>query len=292
MRPNVLKQRFARKAFSTGGWCSIGNSYAAEVMGNSGFDAVVVDLQHGMIFLDQAVAMLQAISATPAMPMARVSQNQFFEINKLLDAGAWGLICPMIDDVHEAKAFVDACRYPPVGSRSYGPVRGLLYGGPDYFEHANETILTFGMIETPKGMANLDAIAAVDGLDGLFVGPADLSLALGLPPVPVWREGPLADALQKILASAKRHGKATGIYCTGPEFADDMRRLGFDFAILSNDAVVLRQTLQGWNQRLRTAAAQDGVGADPDKPADTGAAGGSASRSGSTPAAGAGSSVY
>ena len=267
MRPNLLKQRFARKTCATGGWCAIPSSFSAEVLGHSGFDAVVVDLQHGMMFFDQAVGMLQAISATPARPMVRVSQNHFFEVNKLLDAGAYGVICPMIDDADDARAFVDACRYPPAGSRSYGPVRGLLYGGPDYFEHANDEILTFGMIETPKGLANLDAIAAVAGLDALFVGPADLSLALGLPPVPAWRDGPLAEALDRILESARRHGKATGIFCTGPEFAADMRARGFDFVVLSNDAAVLRSTMQAWNRQVKGDPAGAPGGPSPGGPA-------------------------
>ena len=148
-------------------------------MGHGGYDTVVVDLQHGMLYLEQAMAMLAALSSTPAMPMVRVSENQFFEVNKLLDAGAYGVICPMIDDVEAARRFVGACRYQPLGTRSYGPTRGFLYGGPDYFSGANDEILTLGMIETPQGLDNVDAIAAVEGLDGLFIGPADLSIALG-----------------------------------------------------------------------------------------------------------------
>ena len=172
MRPNAIKELFKQKKTAYAGWASIGNPYSAEVLGHSGFDTVVVDLQHGMIYLDQAMAMLAAISATPAMPMVRVSENQFFEANKLLDAGAYGVICPMIDDAESAKRFVSACRYAPMGRRSYGPTRGLLYGGTDYFADANSEILTLGMIETPEGMANLDEIAAVPGLDGLFTTTA------------------------------------------------------------------------------------------------------------------------
>jgi 4-hydroxy-2-oxoheptanedioate aldolase len=108
------------------GWCGIGNSYAAELMGHGGFDGVVIDLQHGQVYLDQAVPMLQALSATPATPLARASENNFFEINKLLDSGAYGVIVPMIDTVEDARRVVDAVRYPPLGRRSYGPARGLL----------------------------------------------------------------------------------------------------------------------------------------------------------------------
>ena len=263
MRPNVLKQLFAQKTGAIGGWCSIGSPYSAEVLGHCGFDAVVVDLQHGMIFIDQAYAMLQALSSTPSMPMVRVSENQFFEINKLLDAGAYGVICPMVDDAADAKRFVSACRYPPQGTRSFGPVRGLLYGGADYFAGANDTILKLGMIETPRGLANVDAIADVDGLDGLFVGPADLSLALGVAPMPDWRKGPLPGALDTILDSARRHGKMAGIYCTSLAFAQDMKTLGFDYVNLSNDAAILRGTAQEWVGAMKRAGSAGPGPGDP-----------------------------
>jgi len=246
MRSNILKQKFRSKEVALGAWCSIGSPYSAELLGHGGFDTVVVDLQHGMLYLEQAMAMLAALSATPAMPMVRVSDNQFFEVNKLLDAGAYGVICPMIDGVEDARRFVSACRYPPLGKRSYGPTRGFLYGGPDYFSGANNEILTLAMIETPQGLRDVDQIAAVDGIDGLFVGPSDLSLALGLEPGVDWRSGPLADAIDRILASARRHGKMTGIFCTTVPFAIDMKNKGFDYINLGNDASFLRTSAQAW----------------------------------------------
>ena len=115
-----------------------------------GFDSVTVDLQHGMIGFDAAVAMLQAIASTPAVPLARVSRNEPALVMQLLDAGAYGIICPMISTVAEAELFVSACRYPPRGQRSFGPARGLLYGGPDYFDHADGEILTLAMLETAE----------------------------------------------------------------------------------------------------------------------------------------------
>ena len=251
MRPNAVKQLFRQRKPALTAWCSVGNPYSAETLGHAGFDAVVVDLQHGMIFLEQAMPMLAAISSTPAMPLVRISENQFFEANKMLDAGAYGIICPMIDDVASAERFVSACRYPPRGRRSFGPTRGLLYGGPDYFDHANEEILTLGMIETPQGLANLDAIAAVEGLDGLFVGPSDLSLALGLPPAPDWTRDPLAGAIDKILAAARKHGKMAGIFCGSIEFAKAMQEKGFDLINISNDAMMLRTTGAGFVKALR-----------------------------------------
>jgi 4-hydroxy-2-oxoheptanedioate aldolase len=251
MRPNRLRELHAAGQTALGGWMSINSPYAAELMGHAGFDAVVVDLQHGPLYLDAAVPMLQALSATPAVPMARCSANQFSEINKLLDAGAYGIVCPMIDTADDARAFVEACRYPPRGRRSYGPTRGFLYGGPDYFGHADDTVIAYGMIETPLGLRHLDAICAVEGLDGVFVGPSDLSLALGVAPLPKWRDAPLADALAKILRAARAAGKMAGIFCVSREFAADMKALGYDFVVLSNDAAMLRSSAEQWVQALR-----------------------------------------
>jgi 4-hydroxy-2-oxoheptanedioate aldolase len=251
MRKNAVKALMASGRTALVGWSSIGNGYAAELMGHAGFDAVVVDMQHGQVYLDQAIPMLQALSSTPATPLARVSQNNFFEINKILDSGAYGVIVPMIDTADDAARVVDAVRYPPMGRRSYGPARGLLYGGADYHAHADDEMLAFAMIETPRGLADVDAIAAVPGIDGLFVGPADLSLALGVPPSPKWRDEPLRGAIARILASARAHGKFAGIFCTGPEMGIEMRELGFDMVVPANDATLLRGAAQSWCDRIR-----------------------------------------
>lgn len=244
MRPNRLQQLFAENRTAIGGWCAIANAFSAEVMSHCGYDTVIVDLQHGTQYLDAAVPMLQAISTTDAVPMARCSANNFFEINKLLDAGAYGIICPMIDTADDARAFVSACRYPPTGTRSFGPTRGFLYGGPDYHLRANDTILTWAMIETPQGLANLDEICAVEGLDGVFVGPSDLSLALGVSPLPNWNAPPLSDALARILSAAHRAGRKAGIFCISTAFGADMKKAGFDFVVHSNDAGILREAAQ------------------------------------------------
>ena len=162
MRPNRLRELFAQKKPAVVAWMSFASSYAAEVIGHSGVDAVTLDLQHGPIYLDAALPMLQAISATPAMPMVRCSGNNFAEIGKLLDAGAYSVICPLIEDAEDARRFVAACRYPPHGTRSHGPTRGLLYGGPDYWFKANETIVTWGMIETPQSLKNINGLKTLE----------------------------------------------------------------------------------------------------------------------------------
>jgi 4-hydroxy-2-oxoheptanedioate aldolase len=240
LRSNQIIDRVKSGQPALGGWMAINSPYAAELMGHSGFDTVVVDLQHGPFFLDAAVPMLQALSATPAMPMARCSANNFFEINKLLDAGAYSIICPMIDTAEDAARFVGACRYPPMGTRSYGPTRGFLYGGADYFEHANSTILTWGMVETPQALQELDAIAATPGLDGIFIGPADLSLALGVAPPPQHSIEPLAGALARIIDRTHAAGKLVGCFCTTEKMSIDLKKMGADFLTIGMDSVLLR----------------------------------------------------
>ena len=207
MRPNTVKQKIADGGCVLNGWLSSPNSYGAEVVGHSGFDSVTVDMQHGMIGFDAAMPMLQALSATPAMPIVRVPSLNGPQIMQALDAGAYGIICPMISTEDDARAFVSACRYPPHGERSFGPTRGLLYGGADYFAKANDTILTLAMIETQQGLDNLDAILAVEGLDGVFIGPNDLCLALGLAPSSEPADPKGRDTIDAISKSVKRTEK-------------------------------------------------------------------------------------
>ena len=183
MRPNRLRDVLASGATASPAGCRPTAAYLAEVQSYCGYDAVTVDLQHGMFGLDRAVTLLQAVSAGPATPLARCPSHDPATIGKLLDAGAYGIICPAIDDAAQAAAFVRACRYPPAGTRSFGPSRGLLYGGPDYLAHADETILTLAMVESVESLANLEAILETPGLDGVYVGPNDLALSLGEAPV-------------------------------------------------------------------------------------------------------------
>src|SRR5438477_1274549 len=169
MRKNELRNRLAGGGTVLNGWLSLANSYSAEIMAHQGFDSVTIDLQHGAVDYPAAVGMLQAISTTAAVPMVRVPWNEPILTAKLLDAGAYGVICPMINSKAQAEAFVEACRYPPRGSRSFGPNRAVLYGGADYWRHANEEILLFAMVETLEALADLEGITSVDGLDGVYV---------------------------------------------------------------------------------------------------------------------------
>jgi 4-hydroxy-2-oxoheptanedioate aldolase len=152
MRINTVRTRLEASQIVVNGWLSIASAYAAEGVGHSGVHAVTVDLQHGMMGFSDALAMMQALSATPATPLVRVPDLNPAQIMHLLDAGAYGIICPMISTPEQTKTLVAACRYPPHGNRSYGPSRGLLYGGPDYVAHADDTVMAIPMIETAEAV--------------------------------------------------------------------------------------------------------------------------------------------
>lgn len=239
MRENRLRTLFAQNKLALSGWVSMGNSLLAEVVANTGYDAVTVDLQHGLFSAESAVPMLQAISTTDAVPLVRCSENSLGEINKLLDAGAYGVICPLVNTAADAERFVRACHYSPRGGRSYGPARGFMYGGADYFAQANRTILTLAMIETNEGQANAEAILAVPDLDGIFIGPADLAIEMGLAPDDY--ENPrLNEAIRALVALAKQQGKYVGIFAGTMDMAQRMKQFGMDLVVPGTDIQQLK----------------------------------------------------
>ena len=209
MIPNRLKSLWAEGKPTINGWCSIGNPFTAEIMAAQGFDSVTIDMQHGALDYSALLPMFQAMRASGATLMARVPWLEPGIIMKALDAGAYGIICPMVNSAEEAARFVSYLRYPPLGQRSFGPTRVSFAAGANYAGEANDNILGFAMIETAEGMANLDAIAATPGLDGIYVGPADLTLSLHqgrLPPGFDREEPEMIAALQTIVAACKKNG--------------------------------------------------------------------------------------
>ena len=243
MKNNRLIEMFSARQPAVAGWMSLDSAYAAELVGSSGFDAVVVDCQHGMAGHAQMLAMLQALTHTPAVAMVRVSQNNLAEINRALDAGAYGIICPLVNSVEEARAFGRACRYPMdgiEGDRSFGPARGLLVRGADYPQHANAQMLALAMIETQAGLQAVEAIAAVAQIDGLFVGPSDLGIALGLGPGAAHTHPLLAAAIARIQQACHAAGKVAGIWCGSAEMAHAMLAQGMQLVVPGHDAQWLK----------------------------------------------------
>ena len=236
MRANTLRQIWARGEAVVNGWLSIPSAFSAEVMAHQGFDSLTVDMQHGVIDYQDAVTMLQAIATTPVMPLARVPWNDPARLMKILDAGAYGVICPMINTREEAEALVAACKYPPRGHRSWGPVRASLYAGADYGDHANEDLIVMPMIETAEALKNLDAILTVPGVDAVYVGPTDLSLALGCKPRLDQTDPPVVEAQQRIVEACKRHGVVAGIHNSTAAYALTMVAIGYQFVTLASDS--------------------------------------------------------
>ncbi len=236
MRENRLKRLWQQGQPALGGWLTVPSSFSAEVFAHAGFDWVNIDMQHGVIDYQCAVTMLQAISTTPAVPLLRVPWNEPGIIMKSLDAGAYGVIVPLVNSRAESEAAVAACRYPPRGIRSYGPVRAVYYGGRDYFTRADQEVACVVMVETRQALDDLDGILGVPGVDAAYIGPADLSLSLGLSPAtdhddPVWTE-----ALQRFLDACRRHNVAPGFHAGGPAVARKRIEQGFLMIELSDDA--------------------------------------------------------
>jgi 4-hydroxy-2-oxoheptanedioate aldolase len=239
MRKNKLRQIVKDGGRIINGWCAIPNSYSAEVYSHCGWDSVTIDLQHGPVDFQSAVPMLQAISTTDAVPMCRVPWNDAAIIMKLLDAGAYGLICPMINTKAEAEQFVSYGRYPPIGTRSMGPNRAVQYAGADYWQGANDEVLLFAMIETQAGLDNLEEILSVKGLDGVYVGPSDLSMAMGKPPTLDPSDQGVIDAIARIASVTRSKGMIAGVHTDGPATAKKRFDQGYQLTTLMNDARVL-----------------------------------------------------
>ena len=206
MRPNRLRQIWAEGKPGINARCNIPGAYLAEAVASQGWDAVTIDTQHGLTGYAEMVAMLQAVTASGVTPLVRVSWNAPGEIMKALDAGAYGIICPMISNRAECEAFIKAARYPPLGQRSFGPIRAALVAGAGYAEESNSEILTFAMIETAEGLAKAAEITATPGLDGIYIGPSDLSLSLGGKPNQDSQEPQILAAFETILAACRRAG--------------------------------------------------------------------------------------
>lgn len=239
MRENRLRTLWANDQAAINGWLAIANSFSAETMAHQGWDTLTIDLQHGVVDYPAMVGMLQAISTTATVPIVRVPWLEPGILMKTLDAGAYGVICPMVNTREEAQRFVAYTSYAPKGTRSFGPVRALLYGGADYPTHANDTIVRFAMIETAQALDNLDAILSVEGLDAIYIGPSDLSLALGCKPTFDDVEPKVAQAIDHILARAQAHGVKAGIHNGRPDVARARIAKGFRFVTVGSDARLL-----------------------------------------------------
>lgn len=237
---NPLRTAWSEGRTAFGLWMTVPGSIGAEILAGTGVDYVCVDQQHGVIDYDSMVPMFQAIRAEGAAPITRVLSNDPFLIMKALDAGAWGVIVPLINNAEKAARAVSACRYPPRGTRSYGPVRAAGVIGSRDPEELGSEVLCLVMVETREGLERVEEISATSGLDGIYIGPSDLALSLGLPPTLDVTESAHVEAVNRIREACHRNGIAAGIHAASGEWARKHAEAGFDMVTVATDAALLK----------------------------------------------------
>lgn len=222
-----------------GAWCAIPNSLTVELLASAGYDYVCLDLQHGLIGFSDLLPMIQAAQGRGVAPMVRVPENEPAIVSKALDAGAAGIVVPLVETAEEAARAVAACRFPPVGTRSWGPLRaGLVAGTQD--RGVLDQVACVCMIETQKGLDNAVEIAATPGLTGLYIGPSDLALALGLPPGPEQSDERHLAATEAVRRACDAAGVVAGMHNLCGAAARRRRERGFRMLTVVLDAALLR----------------------------------------------------
>jgi 4-hydroxy-2-oxoheptanedioate aldolase len=236
---NPLREAWAEGRTAFGLWSAIPSSFSAELVAGTDVDYVCVDQQHGVVDFASMVPMLQAIEAAGATPITRVLSNDPFRIMKALDAGAWGVIVPLVNGAEEAARAVAACRYPPHGIRSYGPIRAASVIGSRNPEDLAGEVLCLVMVETREALENVGEIAATPRVDGIYIGPADLAISLGIPPTMDITGDAHIEAVRRIRDACHEHGIAAGIQAASGESAKKHAEAGFDMVTVATDAALL-----------------------------------------------------
>lgn len=255
-----LRDIWRRDDVTLGGWLAVPSVVTAEATARAGFDFVCIDTQHGAIEYSDAVGMIQAILLGGSRPIVRVPWNEPGIIGKMLDAGAQGIIVPMVNSVAEAEAAVRSCRYFPNGSRSYGPGMAAPRVDGSYPDWADQHVAVIPMIETTQAVDDIDNILAVEGIDAIYVGPADLSITLGLKPGNNDDESSFTEALDAIVAGCRKAGVVAGIHATGP-LTRKRLETGFTMVTVTSDIVAMRLGLAS-ELKAATQSGSDGSGGE------------------------------
>jgi 4-hydroxy-2-oxoheptanedioate aldolase len=240
MATNPIREIWAGNRPAFGLWSVMPGTIGAEILAKAGADYVCVDQQHGVIDYGSMAPMFQVIRAGGAAPITRVLSNDPFLIMKALDAGSWAVIVPLVNSAEDAARAVSACRYPPQGIRSFGPVLAAGVIGSRDPEELGGEVLCLVMVETREALERVDDIAATPGLDGIYIGPSDLALSLGLPPTLEIMEGEHEAAVRRIREACHQHGIAAGIHAPSGEWARRHAQAGFDLITVASDAPLLR----------------------------------------------------
>jgi 4-hydroxy-2-oxoheptanedioate aldolase len=262
MRTNPVKQKLRRGEPSFGTWLSLGDLYATRVLARLGFDWLTLDIEHSAIDWSQATTIFAAVADAGCVPLARVPEGSHHYIKRVLDAGAWGIVVPMVDTVEQARVAVAAAYYPPTGNRSVGGgMHSMNFAATagDYYNQANDNILVVLQTESPRGVENAEAIYSLPGVDAIFIGPNDLRFQMRAP------DGtfPSADAhegmIQRVIAAGKKVKCPTGIHAMDPKSALERAAQGMQFIAVGSDLRMMTQMAQETMQALRPAAEKKDV---------------------------------
>jgi 4-hydroxy-2-oxoheptanedioate aldolase len=250
---NSIRERWNSGVPTINGWLTMPATLPAEIMARAGFDSLTIDMQHGAISYADALAILTALTATEVTPLVRVPNSDPTFITRVLDIGALGVICPMISSADEARSFAAGARYYPVGNRSSGPLRANMIYGADYFKRVNDAVLVLGMVETPGAIANLDRILEIETMDGIYVGPNDLGIAMGMAAGTDREEPEFIRALEDIAERTNRHGKIPGLHTNSSKYALRGISMGFGFVTVCADAGLIREGAAASVREVRAA---------------------------------------
>jgi 4-hydroxy-2-oxoheptanedioate aldolase len=262
---NRLKARLDAGGIAINGWSLLPSTYAAEFLAQGGWDSITFDMQHGLHDYSSAVACIQACQAYPVTPMVRVPWSEPGILGKVLDAGVWGVIVPMINTPDDARSLVKACYYPPKGMRSNGPIRATRYGtAAPYQSIANGEVMVLPQIETREAVANAEAILDVDGISGIYVGPSDLGLSYGLAPTLDREEPEILETYRRLLTLTRSRGKIAGIQNMSPAYGARMAELGFQLITVGSDGAFMGR---GAHEAAAAARRAIGPAASPIAPA-------------------------
>lgn len=261
MRSNPIKKKLRAGHPSFGTWLSLGDLYAARVLASMGFDWLTLDMEHQPIDWSTAAAIFGAIADAGCAPLARVPEGNHFLIKRALDAGAWGIVAPMVDTVEQAKEIIAATKYPPVGNRSLGGgLHALNFAATagDYFKQANDEILVVLQTESPTGVANAEAIYSLPGVDAIFVGPVDLRANLRKPNGTEASDAEFEATLDRIIAAGKKTGTPTGMHVMNPEAALKRSAQGMQFLAVASELRMMTAKAEEFLKALKPdAAAKD-----------------------------------
>lgn len=253
MRKNPIKQTLREGRPSFGTWLSLGDLYATRVIARLGFEWLTLDLEHSAIDWSQAAAIFAAVADAGCVPLARVPQGSHDYIKRVLDAGAWGIVVPMVNTVEQARTAIAAAKYPPVGNRSLGGGQHNMNFGTtpgEYFKRANDEIVVILQTESPQGIANADEIYALPGVDAIFVGPVDLRANMRGPDGTEATDAEFEAALQAVIEAGRRTGTPTGMHVMDPDAALARAEQGMRFIAIGSELRMMTERAQAVLQKV------------------------------------------